>query len=161
MKQLSRRSMVSGTAAAALTAAIAAPEAFARPRKRGRPVGEEEPNLLSLSAEDWEIIAARARSAGDSEGAKAAQAEASRVRGSGLEAGPMWVTSVAKKALIAAFKYGRSYIPKRFLPYTDKIVRVLETTDAWEQSVLTAGLMAAGLPPDLARDIARWVSMVV
>ncbi|WIK82454.1 MULTISPECIES: hypothetical protein [Micrococcus] len=151
---------MTGTLATALASAIAAPEAFALPQTRDHAPQEEVPNLRSLTAEDWERIAAHARAAGDSEGAKVAIAEASRLRGH-VEPGPKWVAGVAKRAIITAFKHGRSYIPKSFRRYTDKIVHVLETTDVWEQSILTAALMSAGLPPDVAADVARWVSMAI
>ncbi|GAA1557887.1 hypothetical protein GCM10009691_34990 [Brevibacterium picturae] len=119
----------------------------------------------SLSASDWRVIAKRAGSAGDKSGAEAAQHMAIRTanspQSSKLPTKPAQpqniVTTVVKKAVIAALRHGGNKLPKKIRPYSQKILNFLEDLEKWQEGPIITGLMAAGLPYDIASYTATWI----
>lgn len=119
----------------------------------------------NLSASDWREIAKRAQSAGDTSGAKAAQQMSTRTennpQGSQHPNKPVQprniVTTVVKKAVIAALRHGGNKLPKKIRPYSQKILNFLEDLKKWQEGPIITGLMAAGLPYDIASYTATWV----
>ena len=71
-------------------------------------------------------------------------------------AGVLW--TVAKKAIKTALIHGRNLLPAKIRPWADKIVDVIDTIDDFSEGALIFGLQGAGVPYDVARGIAQWVT---
>lgn len=123
------------------------------------------PNAETLSASDWRYIENRANAEGDKSGAHAARAMASRVTAetAGNQTAPKRVetqnvvTALAKKAVIAALKHGGNKLPKKLRPYSGKLLTFFENLETWQEGPIISGLMAMGIPYDVAHYAATWV----
>lgn len=115
----------------------------------------------SLTASDWRKIARQASIAGDATSAQAATAMAAKSTGSKNLAQPANViTALAKKAAIAALRFGTDKIPAKLRPYAHKIANFLEDLENWQEGPIITGLMALGVPYDVASGVATWVVIV-
>lgn len=113
---------------------------------------------LSLSANEWKEIAKRASAASDASSAQVANAMAARKSGSNSVAQPAnIITSLAKKAAIVALRYSADKLPKAMRPYAKKIANFLEDLENWQEGPIITGLMALGVPYDVASATATWV----
>jgi len=112
----------------------------------------------SLTASDWREVAKRASAASDVSSAQAANAMAARKAGSTNVAQPAnIITTLAKKAAIAALRYSSNKIPAKLRPYANKIANFLEELENWQEGPIITGLMALGVPYDVASAVATWV----
>ena len=67
------------------------------------------------------------------------------------------ITTLAKKAAIAALRYSSNKIPAKLQPYANKIANFLEDLENWQEGPIITGLMALGVPYDVASAVATWV----
>jgi len=113
---------------------------------------------VSLSANDWKEIARRASAASDASSAQVANAMAAQKSRSSNVAQPAnIITSLAKKAALVALRYGAEKLPKAMRPYAKKIANFLEDLESWQEGPIITGLMALGVPYDVASATATWV----
>jgi hypothetical protein len=121
--------------------------------------------LSAWSASDWREIAARASAAGDEDGARVANAMAGRASGdssanSGGSTRNIW-TTLAKKAVLQALRYGTNKLPAKIRPYVNKIINVVEEIDQFQQGAVVLALTKAGVPSDVAVAAAQWIVIFV
>lgn len=115
-------------------------------------------SAVSLTASEWKEVARRASAASDASSAKAANAMAARNTGASNVAQPAnIITSLAKKAAITALRYSSNKIPAKLRPYANKIANFLEDLENWQEGPIITGLMALGVPYDVASGVATWV----
>jgi len=132
------------------------------------PVGlssaQQTVGINGWSAEDWREIAERARAAGDLEGADVSIRMAERVDVGGATAGSgarnIW-TTIAKKAVIQALRYGVNKLPAKIRPYVNRIINVVEEIDQFQQGAVVLALTKAGVPYDVAVTAAQWIVIFV
>lgn len=132
------------------------------------PVGltsvQQAEGISGWSAADWREIAERARAAGDLEGAEVSTRMAVRVDAGGANAGSgarnIW-TTIAKKAVIQALRYGVNKLPAKIRPYVNKIINVVEEIDQFQQGAVVLALTKAGVPYDVAVAAAQWIVIFV
>lgn len=67
------------------------------------------------------------------------------------------MTSLAKKALLVTLRYSADKLPKAMRPYAKKIANFLEDLENWQEGPIITGLMALGIPYDVAAATATWV----
>lgn len=106
---------------------------------------------VNISQSEWREIENKARSAGDTQSANAAQNMAnghSKLGGIG---------SWAKQATIAVLKYQKDKLPASIRPHADKIVSALERIDDIAEVPLATALMQAGMDPTTARQTADYM----
>ncbi|MBF6670258.1 hypothetical protein [Glutamicibacter sp. FBE19] len=112
----------------------------------------------SLTASDWKEIAKRASGASDVSSARVANSMAAQRSGSISVAKPANViTSIAKKTALIALRYGADKLPKAMRPYANKIANFLDDLQNWQEGPIITGLVALGLPYDVAEATATWV----
>ncbi|WP_404287822.1 hypothetical protein [Glutamicibacter arilaitensis] len=112
----------------------------------------------SLTASDWKEVAKRASAASDVSSARVANTMAAQKTGSTNVAQPAnIITTLAKKAAIAALRYSSNKIPAKMRPYANKIANFLEDLENWQEGPIITGLMALGVPYDVASAVATWV----
>ena len=112
----------------------------------------------NLSSADWREIASRAAASGDSKSADAALALARITRPvTGKEPAPNIISTVAKRAVIAALRYGSDKLPEKIRPYSNKILYFLEDLENWQEGAIATGLMHLGIPMDVAQAAAKWI----
>lgn len=127
--------------------------------------GSEE--FPQLTVEEWREVQEAAEAAGDAQAAEAAEygktvaENQAKAQAGELVVTPMLVPTLIKKAVKAALKYGGHKVPKPLRPYTNKILDVLDNTEAWEEAGLTTGFMAVGIPPDVSQQAAHWIVVFV
>jgi hypothetical protein len=120
---------------------------------------------LAWSASDWREVAARASAAGDEDGARVANTMAGRVAGDSLAARGgstqnIW-TTIAKKAVLQALRYGTNKLPAKIRPYANKLINVVEEIDQFQQGAVVLALTKAGVPSDVAVAAAQWIVIFV
>lgn len=141
---------------------VAAPTATAAP---ATPSGTAQSLALSeWSAADWRDVAERARTAGDIDGAAistqmAARADTGSPTG-GADTRNIW-TTIAKKAVIQALRYGVNKLPAKMRPFVNKIINVVEEIDQFQQGAVVLALTKAGVPYDVAVTTAQWIVVFV
>ncbi|WP_313813661.1 hypothetical protein [Glutamicibacter sp.] len=116
--------------------------------------------ISQLTANDWKQIAARAKTTGDFSAAKAATDIAQRkmpLENRNVARPANVVVTIAKKAVIAALRYGADRLPKKWRPYASKAANFLDDLQKWQEGPIISGLMAMGVPADVAQGIATWV----
>lgn len=115
------------------------------------------------TAADWREIADRARTAGDAAGSTAALAMSEHI-GSATSGDPaqrnIW-TTIAKKAVISALRYGTNKLPAAIRPYVNKIINVVEEIDQFQQGAVVLALTKVGIPYDVAVTTAQWIVIFV
>ena len=112
----------------------------------------------SLTANDWKEIAKRASAASDTSSARIANSMATQKSGSiGVAKPANMITSLAKKAALVALRYSADKLPKAMRPYAKKIANFLEDLENWQEGPIITGLMALGVPYDVASATATWV----
>lgn len=109
-----------------------------------------------LTKEQWHAMAAEARKNGDYRTARQATAFAN---GQGGFERVWW--SIAKKAVVYMLRHGASKLPSSLRPYASKAANVLENMDKFEEAALTLGLAKAGIPPDVANDMAKAIAALI
>lgn len=113
---------------------------------------------ISLTASDWKEIAKRASVASDATSARIANSMAAQQSGPISVAKPANImTSLAKKALLVTLRYSADKLPKAMRPYAKKIANFLEDLENWQEGPIITGLMALGIPYDVAAATATWV----
>lgn len=140
-------------------AATAATTAPATPAAAPQPLA-----LTTWSASDWREVAERARTAGDLDGAAVSMRMAARA-GAGNATGRVdprniW-TTIAKKAVIQALRYGVNKLPAKMRPFVNKIINVVEEIDQFQQGAVVLALTKAGVPYDVAVTAAQWIVVFV
>ncbi|WP_144765924.1 hypothetical protein [Curtobacterium sp. 9128] len=119
--------------------------------------------LAGWTTRDWQEVAERARAAGDAEGAVAALAASEHVA-STATGDPVhrniW-TTIAKKAVVAALRYGTNKLPAAIRPYVNKIINVVEEIDQFQQGAVVLALTKVGIPYDVAVTTAQWIVVFV
>ncbi|MGP5078659.1 hypothetical protein ACTXKZ_11410 [Brachybacterium alimentarium] len=128
---------------------------------------DDSEGLPQLTVDEWREVQAATEAAGDTEAAEAAEygkavaENQAKAKTGKLVVVPMLVPTLIKKAVKAALKYGGHKVPKPLRPYTNKILNVLDNTEAWEEAGLTTGFMAVGIPPDASQQAAHWIVVFV
>lgn len=109
-----------------------------------------------LSAQQWQSIADNARAAGDLTAAKAAHEAVGRVRSTGGVA-TQSISSIARKLIKAALKYGRQYLPPKVRAWADKLYDLIDGIEVTTELGITSYLVSQGIPYDVARATAQWI----
>lgn len=140
-------------------AATAATAATATPAKATQSL-----TLSTWSAADRREVAERARTAGDLDGAAVSMEMAAHVdAGIPVERADsrnIW-TTIAKKAVIQALRYGVNKLPAKMRPYVNKIIDVVEEIDQFQQGAVVLALTKVGVPYDVAVTAAQWIVVFV
>lgn len=108
-----------------------------------------------LNTQDWREIRKSASRAGDKYSAQAASDMIARQPGDVQNYNI--ATNIAKRAAIAALRYGERKLPAKIAPYAGKIADVIETLNNYEKIPLVSAMMHAGIPYDVADYAADWV----
>jgi hypothetical protein len=135
----------------------------------GPPLAASAPTSQSTAAagwgaSDWRDLAQRARAAGDPDGAAVSVLMAERAEAEGrrspADARNIW-TTIAKKAVIQALRYGADKLPAKIRPYVAKIIDVVEEIDQFQQGAVVLALTKAGVPYDVAVTAAQWIVVFI
>ncbi|GHD06247.1 hypothetical protein GCM10008096_16010 [Zhihengliuella salsuginis] len=62
---------------------------------------------------------------------------------------------------MAALRYGQDKLPKSWRPHANKAADLIEQWDDFQEGTITAGLMAVGVPYDVANGMAYWIVVFV
>ena len=111
-----------------------------------------------LNAQQWFEVARIASSRKDSDGARAATAMAEQAVG---ENHRLMLTSLVKNAIKAVLKHGRHLLPKKIRPWADKLHDLVDYLDESTELAIATYLTNQGIPPDVAREAARWIMTFV
>lgn len=148
--------------AALLCGPVAATAATAAPI--GQTGAAQSVPLSGWTTSDWQEVAERARAAGDIDGAVVSLRMAERVEAGAPTGQPgarnIW-TTIAKKAVIQALRYGVNKLPAKMRPYVNKIIDVVEDIDQFQQGAVVLALTKAGVPYDVAVTAAQWIVIFV
>ncbi|GAB3518280.1 hypothetical protein GCM10027402_03230 [Arthrobacter monumenti] len=114
-----------------------------------------------FTSADWSAIAKNAEKAGDRVSAQAARQAAKTGQGGSTAGGgtvqPANIfTAVAKKALVAALRYGGPKLPKPMRPYAHKLANVIEDVGEFQEGALITAFQQVGIPYDVAATAAKW-----
>lgn len=114
-----------------------------------------------FTSTEWLKIARSAERAGDKVSTQAARQAASAAsstsRAGGGQARPTNIfTSVAKKALVAALRYGGQKLPASMRPYANKLANVIDDVTEFQEGALISAFQAVGIPYDVASAAATW-----
>lgn len=110
-----------------------------------------------LSRAQWQEIAHRAQLAGDLDAARAARAAGMARTTTSQGTSQFVIGTVAKKAIKAALKYGRQYLPSSVRKYADLLYDKIDWLDTTSQAATAAGLIQLGVEPTIAREISTWI----
>jgi hypothetical protein len=121
-------------------------------------------SLDEWTAADRREVAGRARAVGDLEGAAVSAHLAERIEaGSGQHQNGTRniLTTVAKKLILQALRYGVNKLPAIIRPYASKIVNVIEDLNEFQQGTVVLALTKAGVPHDVAVATAQWIVVFI
>lgn len=107
----------------------------------------------TLTEAQWRAMAADARRSGDMTTARQAEAYANGK----IPVKRVWF-AVAKKAVVYMLRHGASKLPGPLKKYAGQAAKVLEDMDEWKESAMVLGLSRAGVPPDIALDLAKVIN---
>lgn len=62
-----------------------------------------------------------------------------------------------QKTALIALRYGADKLPKAMRPYANKIANFLDDLQNWQEGPTITGLVALGVPYDVAEATATWV----
>lgn len=110
----------------------------------------------TLTPAQWGVIQANAEAAGDAASASVVARYAGGTSSPGIEA--RGLGGIVKAAVKAALKHGYQFLPKPIKPFASKILDVLETLEDWTEGPIISGLMAVGIPYDVAQSAAFWIA---
>ena len=113
---------------------------------------------MNFSTDDLESIAIVAEENGDGEGAASLRETASclKAKQEGIEP-QNWATSIAKKAVTTALRWGAEKLPKAIRPYAGKTAGFLEALDNWTDGPIIAGMLELGIPYDIVQAALTWI----
>lgn len=107
-----------------------------------------------ITVEQWRAIERLALASNDIGAAKAARQADDRA--SGRQVQTAWGT-LAKKAVEAALKYGRQYLPAKIRPYADKLYNLIDQIENTAELGIATFLTSQGIPPDVSLAAAKWI----
>lgn len=135
-------------------------------------VGETHPHVLQPHGHSSEEIAnAESIQIGDEvftqqdrneiqEDFKNVQKNATTNNGSGPETTTYGIGSWIRKGVVYVLKHQKDRLPRRVVPWADKIIAALDFAEAWEVGAITQALVSQGVPPDVAYDFAYWAVFI-
>lgn len=70
------------------------------------------------------------------------------------------IGSLVRKAVVYVLKHQKHRLPKKVVPWADKIIAALDFVEAWEVGSIASVLVSQGVPPDVAYDFAYWAVFI-
>lgn len=94
------------------------------------------------------------------EGLRNAQKNANTNSGSGPDTTTYGLGGWIRKGVVYVLKHQKDRLPKKVVPWADKIIAALDYAEAWEVASITQALVSNGVPVDVAYDFAYWAVFI-
>ncbi|GHF70921.1 hypothetical protein GCM10010218_60320 [Streptomyces mashuensis] len=174
MNRLSIR-IAAASAVTAVALGVAAPAATAAEARRADAAAEQAADTLRPTAADVRDLVSRMRAHGanPAEIAEFEQYAAQLEDGSGHHRAKraLGMGTIVRKLIVAGLRHGGSWAGKivgkvskksgRFIARNgNKIADAIEDVEGWSETALAVAMVKAGIPTDVAYDIARAIMMV-
>ncbi|WP_155838717.1 hypothetical protein [Arthrobacter castelli] len=152
--------LLSGSMIFGTLPATAAPSGHGSGSSRTVPVLPRK-TMGGFTSVEWNAIARNAEKAGDRVSAQAARQAAKTAQGGSTAGGGAVqpaniITTLGKKALVAALRYAGPKLPKPMRPYAHKLANVIEEVSEFQEGALITAFQQVRVPYDVAATAAKW-----
>ncbi|MGI5473097.1 hypothetical protein [Streptomyces sp. CA-132043] len=167
--------IAAATALTAVTIGVAAPAASAVEAHRGRAVAAQAAEPLQPTAEDVRDLISRMRADGaDAHQIREFEAYAKQLENPDAHnrtKRALGMGTIVRKLIVAGLRHGGSWAGKivgkvskksgAFISRNgNKIADAIEDVEGWSETALSIAMVKAGVPTDVAHDIAKAIMMV-